>query len=341
MQVFAYSTIQINYQGKIVISSHHGYLQSEFDALKTSFKIQGGTLSPGDKVYFSKFSNVPRYKFNEYAKVNNMSRVITVKNCTAIAMDDTNVFASVSRGWTRDMKKVHKRAFAGFTNHATPDYLWIYPQEFGELVKKFGPTFSSETFEDHKVHNVYSYDVASVQDTLNEIEQISTSGKKIVFDDVILGEINQGVEITTEVYDELKRMFGSTNHDDTALGMEIMANSDYKKSELKIALLLNQYWGTRIGTHKNRNLVNFKSMLKYFEDYGWNKDPIRFAEGIIKTTRDDMPDKDERIELARSRVLDVMQSFLPSSMFKVENIVIKHDKYGDKKEAVDPQCSDT
>ena len=82
----------------------------------------------------------------------------------------------------------------------------------------------------------------------------------------LLAMINgeDAVTITPEVYQQLVKMFQSSDQDNHIMAMEIMANSKYVESALFLLLLLEEYWQEIGGCH-TRNHVNFKSMVSYFQ----------------------------------------------------------------------------
>lgn len=72
------------------------------------------------------------------------------------------------------------------------------------------------------------------------------------------------VVIDTEMYEQLKQMFESSDNDNHILAMEIMANCKYKESILHLEMLFFLY-ADAIYSKSSRNHVNFKSLLSYLE----------------------------------------------------------------------------
>ena len=95
---------------------------------------------------------------------------------------------------------------------------------------------------------------------------------------------DDAVTITPEVYQQLVKMFQSSDQANHIMAMEIMANSNYIDSALYLLLLLEDYSG-RISECHTRNHVNFKSMVSYFsiavKEIGWLT-PDRIANKLIE-----------------------------------------------------------
>ena len=126
-----------------------------------------------------------------------------------------------------------------------------------------------------------------------------------------------------DVYEQLEDMLLSKEVGNISLAMELMANSNYKMSEVKIALLMNRHWNI-MSNSKTWQLTNFKSVLTYIDNKFNPRDrnPVAFAENIIKTTKEDMPDSIERIELARDSVKKYLDQTLNSKIFKIKELLI-------------------
>jgi len=78
------------------------------------------------------------------------------------------------------------------------------------------------------------------------------------------------VTINDEMYIQLRNMFGSRDHANYVIGMEILANCNYRTSILKILLTLKDYGHVMYGT-KERTHVNFKSFIKFLDVRDWTR----------------------------------------------------------------------
>jgi hypothetical protein len=318
--------VTVDWNNRINFRQHEAVLQSDYSSVKSTIRqLKSNSLVDGDKVYFAKCSKVPRYKFSEYCKDKKTTKVVKPENATAVVLDFDALFNGFEGSTnTTDLLEVPKTALVGYSNHGLPDIVYAYEHQlknFDRLIKDFSKGYYTKA--KHMIMNHYRFAEAktALQDILNIGKMAATT--KVLSDDTVLGEINQGIELTDDIYKQLQAMLSSSDQQNVALGMELMANSDYRKSELKIALLLNQYYDKYMIRNKNRNLVNFKSLLKYFDKYKWSADTLRFSESIIKTTRDDMPDKEERIRLAKQNVVDHLNGMIKGTRFSIENVVFK------------------
>lgn len=110
----------------------------------------------------------------------------------------------------------------------------------------------------------YSSSVHFVEDEYKDI--LDNIQNKPIFDESeLLALINgdDAVTITPEVYQQLVKMFQSSDQDNHIMAMEIMANSNYIESALYLLILLERY-AHRISDCHTKNHVNFKSMVSYF-----------------------------------------------------------------------------
>lgn len=82
--------------------------------------------------------------------------------------------------------------------------------------------------------------------------------------DDLLSILNTGTVLDEEMYQQIKKMFKSSDNDNTRLAMEAMANCDYQKSAVYLLLLLKKF-GSKIQSSGNTHHVNFKSLIKYFQ----------------------------------------------------------------------------
>ena len=135
-----------------------------------------------------------------------------------------------------------------------------------------------------KISEQYSSGVYFVEDEYRSMLD-SIQNKPIFDESELLALINgdDAVTITAEVYQQLVKMFESSDQDNHIMAMEIMANSNYVDSALYLLLLLEGF-EHKISSCNTRNHVNFKSMVSYFnmavKEIG-NLDPDRVASKLI------------------------------------------------------------
>ncbi len=312
----------------------HGIEKTNIDAFTAAVKAlstAGNTLAADDKVFFTPWSEVPRYKFNEYAREKpKMARVITYSKCTAVVIEPSRVLGTIcSQGYDQKYYKVPKTILQYHTNvlqgkkyDELADVLYMRAHELA-TIQALVP-FNHSLVQSFDAFEYYSYtDTSAVEERVEIMNEIIRSPRKLLSDMVLLEEINQGVHITTDVYDQLCFMLKSTDVNNIGLAMELMANADYKKSEFKIALLLNRF-RNKITTHKNAGLVNFRSLLNYFSKYNWQSGDVQFAASIVRNAQPSMNDYQERLDLSKKAVLDYVNSILDNDIFGVNEVEIKY-----------------
>lgn len=130
----------------------------------------------------------------------------------------------------------------------------------------------------------YSSAVHFVEDEYRDILD-SIQNKPIFDESELLAMINgdDAVTITPEIYQQLVKMFQSSDQDNHIMAMEIMANSNYIESALYLLMLLERY-AHIIGDCHTKNHVNFKSMVSYFnmtvKEIAW-LDPDKIAKHLM------------------------------------------------------------
>lgn len=330
--------IQPSYaNGKIsVVSTRiaYGASSKDIDAAIPIIKniTATGVLDPNDKVFFTPWSEVPRYKFNEYAKDKpKLSRVITLKNATTLVLEPSRVEGSLlGSSWEYDFFKLPKTVFqhheeilSGRTYDSLPDTLYVRSHHF-PAVQALVP-FSSQLAIPIKMWEYGTFtDVGALEERISLVNELMVTTKKLISDNTVLLEICQGVVISPDVYEQLSHMLSGNDQENIGLAMDLMANADYKKSELRLAFLLNRF-NYKIRGHRNFALVNFKSLINYFTKYQWAMDELHFANKVVELSKSDEEDYQERIDMATASVLSWVNNTLQGAggKFKVEAVSVK------------------
>ncbi len=338
MNLLRMEVLQPRYQnGKVSVFElrvSHGVLTSEMNQFTKDVKTlsnQGQTLAVDDKVFFTPWSEVPRYKFNEYAKDKpKMARVILFNKATAVVVDPAKIVPSLQTNcWEYTYHRIPKTAFQYHANliqnkkyDELPEYLYIKDAHLSYVTALAPISLSGIERINVQEYGTYSDDDA-IAEKIEVANAILAGGKKLLSDNIILEEINQGVTITTEIYDQMCNMLKGNDPQNIGLAMELMANADYRKSEFKLALLLNRF-RNKVSAHKNAGLVNFRSLLNYFSKYSWQSGDIQFAESIVRNSDPNLGDYQERIDLVSATVLDFINGMLSGGIFSVDEIKINY-----------------
>jgi hypothetical protein len=252
---------------------------------------KGYTPAQGDSIFLMPGVNIPRVKLKDLALNLGVKIVRDAERANVIISGRATINKITCGRWlhsakTEDFTKYVEwlKTLMGFDMYYTdkydtavaacnPEVIYIEygtARHMGE--KGFGTSGYSSTV--HFVEDEY-------KDILDDIQN------KTIFDESeLLAMINgdDAVTITPEVYQQLVKMFESSDQDNHIMAMEIMANSNYIDSALYLLLLLEDYSG-RISECHTRNHVNFKSMVSYFsiavKEIGWLT-PDRIANKLIE-----------------------------------------------------------
>lgn len=315
------------------IRIHHGIEvqnMKDFEKEVKALSNAGNTLAADDKVFFTPWSEVPRYKFNAYAQDKpKLSRVITFSKATAVVVDPKLIVPSLqSNCWDYEYFRIPKTVFQYKDviklkkYDELPDYLWVKAGSM-QYVQALAP-ISQGQIERFRIFEYGTYsDTSAIEEKVNVGNLVLNGGKKLLSDTVVLEEINQGIVIDRDMYDQLCNMLKSNDAQNVGLGMELMANADYRKSEFKLALLLNRFRNKIIG-HKNSQLVNFRSLLNYFSKYNWQHGDVPFANSIVLNSTGAEVDYEERMTLVKETMTEFTNSLLQGTVFRINEVVINH-----------------
>ena len=131
------------------------------------------------------------------------------------------------------------------------------------------------------------------------------------------------VVIDTEMYEQLKQMLASSDHDNHILAMEIMANCKYKESILYLEMLFFLYSDT-MHSKSSKNHVNFKSLLSYLEKTSGMNTTL---DVIIKSLKaKNVLDKD-KVDVLLKELGHFITSEIESryKLFKVKQLTLHED----------------
>lgn len=243
----------------------------------------GYTPKAGDKIYFMPGVNVPRVKLKDLILKDGIK---VVRN-----PDEANIIISA----TDTIPKISSR----FWSHPLPvNILKLYVEKMNDVLdhKHIEDINSALEFYTKDivlcdwatVRNLTDSDLPMYQDLIKlpEYDTLSAlngeyfykidedykelydkvKNTKHIHESCLLEILNgpNAVVIDTEMYEQLKQMFASSDYDNHILAMEIMANCKYKESILHLEMLFFLY-ADSMYSKSSRNHVNFKSLLSYLE----------------------------------------------------------------------------
>jgi hypothetical protein len=142
--------------------------------------------------------------------------------------------------------------------------------------KEFTPKIDSRIFE------------------ISKDSELRTCNKDIYFENEIYNYINENnFVIDYNKYNEFNTMCHNRDEENLVLCMELMSNSDFKKSFPFLLFLIYQY-GTDFAKLKESSHVNFKSLINFLnlQDYGtlnlYNNDVINCLKNAKQCTQENM-----------------------------------------------------
>lgn len=148
---------------------------------------------------------------------------------------------------------------------------------------------------------------------------------KTIFDESeLLNNINgdTAIVIDEDMFVNIKRMFESSDEDNTVLAMEIMANSNYQASIMYLLMLLDQFY-RRIDNSNTKNHVNFKGMLSYFNMIPRNVNSMDADEIIKKIDSKKLLTIDMINRIYQEYSEDIQRNIYYNDVFTVKQVTLK------------------
>lgn len=261
-----------------------------------------------DRLFFYPGCDVPRYKVRSWVENIKGSITIKVDSATVRFASKNSIDACIT---FKRVIKVDKKPFIDWLtiNYGTSEDI----QEIIQECSKTQNSFVYLELQDNwisitgysKQHYSRSYAVG-YKKTLHELSEgtefdpwckveciepgketlLATliSDSKLYSQESLIKLVNgNSAIIDEEMYISLTDMFNSTNSEDHVTAMSIMASSNLQASLHYILLLLEEFGRKVMLNRKEKNHVNFKSMLEYIgEDRWWNMDTEKHMEILMQ-----------------------------------------------------------
>jgi hypothetical protein len=252
---------------------------------------KGYVPAQGDSIYLMPGVNIPRVKLKDLALDLGVKIVRDPERANVIISGKATINKITCGRWLHSAKTEDFTAYVEWLKtHMGFDM--YYTDKYDTAVAACNPEkiyieySTSRDMNDKGFMTLpgYSSSVYFVEDEYKDI--LDDIQNKPIFDESeLLAMINgdDAVTITPEVYQQLVKMFQSSDQDNHIMAMEIMANSNYIDSALYLLILLERY-AHRISDCHTKNHVNFKSMVSYFnmtvKEIAW-LDPDKIAKHLI------------------------------------------------------------
>jgi hypothetical protein len=252
---------------------------------------KGYVPAQGDSIYLMPGVNIPRVKLKDLALDLGVKIVRDPERANIIISGKATINKITCGRWLRSAETSQFTAYVewlkthmGFDMYYTdkyhtavaacnPDVIYMEYGTANDMSSKGFTMVSGTSSAVYFVEEEYKDELDNIQN-------------KPIFDESeLLAMINgdDAVTITPEVYQQLVKMFQSSDQDNHIMAMEIMANSNYIESALYLLILLERY-AHRISDCHTKNHVNFKSMVSYFnlavKEIAW-LDPDKIAKHLM------------------------------------------------------------
>jgi hypothetical protein len=252
-------------------------------------------INPGDNIYASKISEIPRFKLKEFIKENHLKKVsrkttaqhiiinkgyynellkdiVDVKDYTFIKGDFVKK-EILGKNRNEETREIEKQKYNEAENKDIVCY-YRFMQNLPSIFVKY-PNEKNK-FEDN-THNVVGvllslYRQSRHLELLNILleneKEILNGNVQIIYDEVLFEELNKdGIELDDEYLAILRDMLFSKDENNVKLGFEMMSNLVINQPTLlSLAFLLNELYNEhnfRPSKYTQSN-SNLKSLLKIY-----------------------------------------------------------------------------
>jgi hypothetical protein len=238
----------------------------------------------GDKIYIYPGSTIPRFKVKTFCE--------TYKVALVKYPDKANV-KIIGENYGKDILKHFYHSC--YVRTELLDHLYKYGNTNNDFIKQAIESLENQTSElvhhDYHINRIlttnFSIKILSKAFVEKELDDATDSYydeiggayikdedayKKLVEiindpniypETTLLKKLNTGGIMDAVQYESIKRLFESSDTSNCTLAMEAIANCDFERSAVYLLLLVHEYHD-KMYDSPNRNHVNFKSFMKFF-----------------------------------------------------------------------------
>lgn len=290
-----------------------------------------------DKLYFGKYTNIPRVKLKNLTKDYKIKSTNDVNAANAIFVTTENIHKYTDTHWYYSVSTDSIKQFFvdAKENGHIDDYYLDKVNTALEFYTNENIAVSYHTRSvlqlngiPYKLTNVgmNSERLVCINDSdVENYKNIINATCPIYSESDLLKFINgsEALAIEEDMYNSLCEMFDSSDNDNWTIAMEIMANSDFEDSILYLGLLFNKYHN-KMQSNRTRGHVNFKSLLAL----------MGLRNGYFNVTIDDIADKLKKHGKLTKENLDTLLKHLGddiihcgnTAVFKIKTITVS-DEY--------------
>lgn len=169
-----------------------------------------------------------------------------------------------------------------------------------------------------KLRNSSYYSIID-EDNYDLISQLASLNIEILDESELLVHINgdDATVIDGDVFDQISKMFDSSDDDNKILAMEIMANCNYTDSLLYLEMLFKEY-SYYMEKNRTKNHVNFKGLLAFL---GKNKSYMSTnIDDIVRSLKENNVLTVEALNVLMDKYYEEIKSHGDTEYFKVKDI---------------------
>lgn len=246
-------------------------------------EIKSVGLSPNETVYFSPLCKVPRYKIDEYTQSNNLNLtkcymfrtaqkvILNRKHLTKLLNVQTKEYFKIP------VKDLYEKG-PGMYDHrynagGRTEYVKIPRDEFKYdyvllEIKSSYCIIDGLDCSQYPVIKAFTCDTQLESKEYKFIAELFEAIKQYKFvigeDDSVLQQTNKELIIDEDVYQSLRSMLSSSDYNNHNVAKELIANSNFKESEVYLLMLIHEFQRSLIGGAKT---PNYQVFLNKYSDW--------------------------------------------------------------------------
>lgn len=240
-------------------------------------------LSPNETVYFSPLCKVPRYKIDEYIQSNklNITKCYMFRTAQKIVLNKKHLVkllnVKTKLYWKIPVSDLYEKG-PGVEKHeynrgGNTEYVKIPREQLNceyVLLRTDSTYYLAQGFDCSKypVVNAYICDTQLESKEYKFIAEMFEAMKQYKFiigeDDSVLQQTNKELIIDEDIYQSLRDMLSSRDYNNHNVAKELIANSNFKESEIYLLMLIHEFQRSLIGGAKT---PNYQVFLNKYSDW--------------------------------------------------------------------------
>lgn len=240
-------------------------------------------LSPNETVYFSPLCKVPRYKIDEYIQSNklNITKCYMFRTAQKIVLNKKHLVkllnVKTKSYWKIPVSDLYEKGPGVEKLQYIPggdsEYIQVPRAQLNceyVLLRTDSNYYFSQGFDCSKypVVNAYICDTQLESKEYKFIAEMFEAMKQYKFiigeDDSVLQQTNKELIIDEDIYQSLRDMLSSKDYNNHNVAKELIANSNFKESEVYLLMLIHEFQRSLIGGAKT---PNYQVFLNKYSDW--------------------------------------------------------------------------